>query len=106
MSGWIYLITAILLEVTGTTFMKISNGFSRLLPSCLMVFFYILSFSSLTMALKAMDVSTAYAIWSGVGTALVAMIGFWYFHETVTMLKLICIMLIIAGVVGLQMASA
>jgi small multidrug resistance pump len=105
MPGWIYLALAIVLEVTGTTFMKLSCGFSRLLPSAFMMVFYLLSFSALTLALKQIPVSTAYAVWSGVGTALIAVIGFACFKETITLLKVAGIGLIIAGVVGLRLAE-
>lgn len=104
MSGWAYLGLAIVLEVIGTTFMKLSLGFIRILPAALMIAFYLLSFSALAMALKSIPVSTAYAVWSGVGTALIAIIGFAYFAETVSLLKIASIVLIIAGVVGLRVA--
>lgn len=105
MLGWTYLAAAILLEITGTTCMKLSYGFSKFLPSALMVFFYLLSFSALTMALKQIPVSTAYAVWSGVGTVLIAVIGFAFFREIVTLPKLGSIVLIIIGVVGLKLNS-
>jgi small multidrug resistance pump len=105
MSGWIYLATAILFEITGTTCMKLSYGFAKPIYSVSMVFFYLLSFSALTMALKEIPISTAYAIWSGVGTVLVALIGFAYFSETATFVKLGSISLIVVGVVGLKMDS-
>jgi small multidrug resistance pump len=103
MSGWIYLGFAIILEVAGTTCMKLSNGFSRLLPSLLMGVSYVLSFSALTMALKQIPVSTAYAIWSGVGTALIAIIGFALFKESITLMKIGSLLMIILGVLGLRM---
>ncbi len=106
MIGWFYLVVAILLEVTGTTFMKLSSGFTRLAPSCLMVAFYILSFSALTLAVKRIEISTAYAIWSGVGTALIAVIGIMIFKETLTPVKILSILLIIVGVVGLKATAS
>jgi len=65
------LILAILFEVAGTTFMKISDGFSKTMPSVAMTVFYLLSLAMLTFALKKFEVSTAYAIWSGLGVALI-----------------------------------
>lgn len=103
MSGWGYLSAAILFEITGTTCMKLSEGFTKSLFSGLLVVFYLLSFSSLTMALKQIPVSTAYAIWSGVGTVLVAAIGIACFRETVSLLKIGSIVLIVVGVVGLKL---
>ena len=70
--GWVYLISAIIFEVVGTTFMKLSDGFSKTAPSVAMGIFYILSLTMLTFTLKKFDVSTTYAIWSGLGTALIA----------------------------------
>jgi len=103
MSHWFYLIIAILLEVAGTTSMKVSDGFSRLMPSILIFVFYGLSFAGLTMALKRIDVSVAYAIWAGLGTALITVIGLAYFKEPATLIKLISIGLIVIGVIGLNL---
>lgn len=105
---WIYLVLAIILEVAGTTNMKLSQGFTNILPSILIFVFYGLSFIFLTMALKKIDVSLAYAIWAGLGTALIAAIGFIYFKEVVTGIKLISIALIVieVEVVGLNLSGA
>ncbi len=103
--GWIYLLLAILLEVSGTTCMKLSEGFTKTLPSVLLFVFYILSFIAITFSLKTINVSVAYAIWSGVGTASITIIGFLLFKEPVTAVKVISIILIILGVVGLHMSS-
>ena len=103
---WLYLVLAILLEVSGTTCMKSSEGFTRMVPSILLVVFYTLSFGMLTLALNKIDVSVAYAIWSGVGTALIASIGVLWFKEPATAMKLISLGLIIIGVVGLNLSGA
>ena len=103
---WLYLVLAILLEVSGTTCMKLSEGFTRMVPSILLIVFYTLSFGMLTLALKKIDVSVAYAIWSGVGTALIATIGVLWFKEPATAMKLISLGLIIIGVVGLNLSGA
>lgn len=102
---WLYLILAILLEVTGTTCMKLSEGFTKTVPSILLFVFYILSFGMLTLALKRIDVSLAYAVWSGVGTALIVTIGILWFKEPAGALKLVSIGLIIVGVVFLNIAG-
>jgi small multidrug resistance pump len=102
---WIYLAVAILLEVSGTTCMKLSNGFTRLLPGILMWLFYAGCFYFLTLSLKKIDVSIAYAIWSGVGTALIALIGIVHFREPVTALKILGTLAIIGGVVALQISG-
>ncbi|MBS3757744.1 MAG: multidrug efflux SMR transporter [Desulfobacterales bacterium] len=102
MRYWFFLFIAIVLEVAGTTSMKLSEGFSRLVPSVLIFLFYGLSFAGLTLALKRIDVSVAYAIWAGLGTALITVIGLIYFKEPATALKIISIGLIILGVIGLN----
>jgi len=94
---WIFLTAAILLEISGTTAMKLSNGFTKLVPSILMACFYIASLACLTFALKKIDVSIAYAIWSGLGTALIAAIGVFYFNEPSNTLKIVFIALIKFG---------
>ena len=105
MESWLYLAGAIVLEVSGTTCMKLSEGFAKLVPSILIFVFYALSFIALTIALKTIDVSVVYAIWSGIGTALIATIGILYFKESVTILKFASIGLIIIGVVGLNLSG-
>jgi small multidrug resistance pump len=106
MQYWFFLAGAIALEVAGTTSMKLSEGFSKLVPSVLLFVFYAASFVALTLALKKIEVSVAYAVWSGVGTALIAAIGILYFREAVSALKLVSILLIIVGVVGLNFSGA
>lgn len=106
MQHWLFLSVAIALEVAGTTAMKRSEGFSRLVPSVLLFVFYAASFVALTLALKKIEVSVAYAVWSGVGTAVIAVIGILYFREAVSALKLVSILLIIVGVVGLNLTGA
>jgi small multidrug resistance pump len=102
---WVYLAVAILFEISGTTCMKLSQGFGRPWAAALMVLFYVISFSSLTLALKTMDLSIAYAIWAGVGTAVIAAIGIIWFKEPLTTLKLVSLTLVIVGIVGLNLAG-
>jgi len=103
--SWIYLIIAIITEVIGTTNMKLSQGFTKVVPSILMVVFYIICFAFMSLALKKLDVSITYAIWSGVGTALIAAIGILYFKEPATAIKIGSIALIVIGVVGLALVE-
>jgi small multidrug resistance pump len=105
MQSWIYLVGAIVLEVAGTTSMKLSFGFTKLLPSILLFVFYGLSFVAFTFALKGIDVSIAYAVWAGIGTALIAAIGMTFFKEPVSVMKLCSIMVIIIGVAGLHLSG-
>ncbi|RME87727.1 MAG: QacE family quaternary ammonium compound efflux SMR transporter [Anaerolineae bacterium] len=103
--SWLYLFLAIFSEVAGTISMKLSQGFSKLLPSVLMFILYGVSLAFTNLALKYLDVSLVYAIWSGLGTALVTIIGIVWFREPVTALKLISIGLIILGVTGLNLTA-
>jgi small multidrug resistance pump len=103
--SWAYLVTAIVLEVCGTTCMKLSHGFTKLLPSVLLFAFYGLSFSAMTLAIKRIEVSVAYAIWSGLGTALIAAIGILWFKEVVSTLKLLSLLLIVLGIIGLNLSG-
>ena len=84
-----FLSVAILFEVAGITSMKLSRGFAELLPSIGVFVFYICSAAAVILALRRIELSVAYAIWSGVGTALTAMIGFAYFREPFTLVKLV-----------------
>ena len=106
MQHWFFLISAILLEVAGTTAMKFSEGFTKIVPSILMAVLFISSLAMLTLALKKFEIGMAYAIWSGLGTALIAVIGIYLFDETATLVKFLSIALIIAGVVGLNLSGA
>jgi len=73
--SWLFLTLAIVLEVCGTTCMKLSEGFSRLIPSILIFVFYGFSFAAFTLALKRIDLSFAYAVWAGLGILLISTIG-------------------------------
>jgi small multidrug resistance pump len=102
---WIYLCLGILFEVAGTTTMKLSDGFTKIMPSVLLILFYICSLYFLTLTLKSLEVSIAYAIWSGMGMIIITLIGFMYFNESVSLLKIVAIALIIIGVVTLNMTG-
>ncbi|MGX1129745.1 small multidrug resistance pump [Streptomyces glaucescens] len=104
--GFLLLGLAIAAEVAATTAMKYSDGFSRLWPSLLTVLGYVVSFSLLAQTLKTVSVGTAYAIWSGVGTAAIATIGVVFMGEGMTAAKAAGIALIIVGVVVLNTGGA
>jgi small multidrug resistance pump len=103
--SWLFLLAAILLEVSATTCMKLSEGLTKLVPSAAMFVLYGLSFTALTFALKRIELSVAYAIWSGLGTALICAIGIAWFKESLTPLKAASLALIILGVVGLNLSG-
>jgi len=103
--NWFILLAAIGLEVAGTISMKVSQGFTRLGPSVAMFVFYLGSLALLNLALRTIDVSVAYAIWAGLGTALIALVGVAWFNEPGGWVKSACIGVIIAGVVGLNLSG-
>jgi small multidrug resistance pump len=103
--AWAVLSAAILFEVAGTTCMRLSEGFSRTTPSVLIFVFYAVSFALNTLVIRTLGLSVVYAVWSGVGTVLTAMIGYLYFKEPATALKMASTGLIVIGVIGLHTAS-
>ncbi len=106
MQSWFLLLAAIVTEVGGTTCLKLSDGFSRLMPSLGVVVLYPLCFVFLAAALKSIDMGVAYAIWSGLGTALIATIGILIFGEPISGIRIASLGFIIIGVVGLQLSGA
>ncbi|MGW0765103.1 DMT family transporter [Streptomyces sp. NPDC002676] len=104
--GYLLLAGAIAAEVAATTAMKYSQGFSRLGPSLLTAMGYLVSFSLLAQCLKTVQIGTAYAIWSGVGTAVIAVLGLLLFGEGLSLTKVAGILLIVGGVVVLNMGGA
>jgi small multidrug resistance pump len=106
MLPWIYLSAAIVTEVVGTVFLRSTDGFTRPVPSVVVVITYVASIWLTALALRELEISLVYAIWAGVGTAAVAIIGMTALGETVNGLKLASIALVIGGVVGLNLSGA
>jgi small multidrug resistance pump len=105
--AWIFLTGAIASEVVATASLKLSNGLTRPAPSVVVAVGYLLSFVLLAQALKLqLQVSIAYAIWSGVGTAAITVIGILLLNEPLTAGKALGIALVIGGVVTLNLAGA
>ena len=99
---WMYLTTAIATEIAGTVALKYAHGFTRLVPSLIVVAGYALSFLFLSLTLRGLSVSVTYAVWSGAGTAAIALIGALALGEPLTALKAGSVALIVAGVIGLN----
>ncbi|WP_030411909.1 DMT family transporter [Streptomyces sp. NRRL S-1448] len=104
--AYVMLAGAILSEILATTSMKYSDGFSRLWPSLGTAVGYVVAFALLAQALKSMSMGTAYAIWAGVGTALIAAIGMVFLGESASAAKVLGVLLVIAGVVVLNLDGA
>jgi len=104
-AAWAWLGLAILLEVSGTICMKLSDGFARLLPALAMVVLYLGSFAAMIVSLKRIELGVAYAVWAGAGTALIALVGIVAFGEAAGLMKFVAILLIIVGVVMLRLGE-
>lgn len=105
MNSWMLLGLAILLEVAGTTSMKLSDGMQKMFPTVMIFIFYAMAFALMPFVMKKIEMSTVYAIWTGAGTVMVTIIGIAYFSESSAPLKLASVGLIGIGVVGLHLAE-
>lgn len=103
--SWLILFCAIAFEVGGTLTLKFTQGMTRLWPTVLMFALYLLSLFGLTRAVVTIPVGTAYAVWSGLGTLMVAVIGVIWFKEQVTVLRCLSAAFIVVGVAGLYLSS-
>jgi small multidrug resistance pump len=97
---------AIVTEVAATVALRYADGFTRVLPSAVVVLGYGISFWLLALVLRQLSLGTTYAVWSAAGTALIAAVGVFAFDEPATALKLASLALIILGVVGLNLGGA
>ena len=103
--AWIYLTIAGLFEIGWAIGLKYTKGFSRLWPSVATVAAMIISLGFLGLALKTLPVGTAYAIWTGIGAIGTAALGIYLFGESADAMRLGCIGLIVAGLIGLKLAT-
>ena len=103
--SWILLFFAGLFEIGWAIGLKYTDGFSRPLPTILTVVSMAVSMAMLGLALKTLPVGTAYAVWTGIGTVGTALLGIWLLGEPATAMRLACIGLIVAGIIGLKLAA-
>ncbi|EXI74836.1 MAG TPA: SMR family transporter [Candidatus Accumulibacter phosphatis] len=106
MSHWVFLSVAIVAEVIGTSFLKSSEGFSKLLPSVIVVVAYVVAFYFLGLTLKTLPVGIAYAVWAGAGVALITLVGYLFFGQVLDAPAVVGILLIAAGVAVINLFSA
>ena len=105
MSHWLYLSIAIVAEVIGTSFLNSSQGFTRLVPSIVVIVGYGVAFYFLSIALRTMSVGIAYAVWAGAGVALITIIGWRFFGQVLDRAAILGILLIVTGVVVINVFS-
>ena len=103
--AWVYLIVAGLFEIVWAIGLKYAEGFTRPLPSVITIGGMILSVVLLGLALRELPVGTGYAVWTGIGTVGAAILGMILFQEPATAIRLGCIALIVAGIIGLKFAA-
>jgi quaternary ammonium compound-resistance protein SugE len=103
--SWFYLFIAGLFEIGWAIGLKYTHGFTRLVPTVLTVASMAISLGLLGLALKSLPLGTAYAIWTGIGTVGTAVLGIFLFGEPATVIRLVCIGLIVAGIIGLKLAA-
>lgn len=99
---WASLAIAIIFGVLGTISMKISHGLEHIKPAISLTIFYTISFVAMTFAMQYIQLSVIYAVWSGAGTVLVSLIGVIYFGESLSVRKILFLLLIIVGVIGIH----
>jgi quaternary ammonium compound-resistance protein SugE len=103
--AWIILGIAGLFEIGWAVGLKYTHGFTRLLPSALTLISMMASVGLLGLSLKVLPLGTAYAVWTGIGSIGTALLGIWLFGESASPMRLACIGLIVAGLVGLKLVS-
>ena len=103
--AWIVLIISGMLETAWALSLKRSEGFTKLVPSVTFGVTLALSMGGLAYALRTLPVGTAYAVWVGVGAVLTAIVGMVFLDEAVSVLKLVSLVLVVAGIVGLNLAG-
>ena len=102
---WIWLIVAGALEVAWAVGLKYADGFTKLWPSVITVALMLASFWCLAQAVKGLPLGTSYAIWTGIGAVGTAVFGILLFKEPATVARLVCMLLIVAGIVGLKLTA-
>ncbi len=103
--SWIYLFTAGVFEIGFTTFLKLSDNFSKLWPTIGFLVFSMASFLFLAKAMHTIPLGTAYAVWTGIGAFGTAVIGIYFFNDPLSLLRVFFLALLVASVVGLKLVS-
>lgn len=103
--AWLFLLISGLLEVVWAIGLKYTDGFTKLAPSLFTISAMAVSFLFFSLALRTLPMGTAYAVWVGIGAAGVALVGMLYFGEPSDMARILCLILIVSGVIGLKLVT-
>ena len=103
--AWMFLLAAGAFEIGFTTFLKLSNGFTKLVPSIFFLIFAAISFWLLTRAMREIPLGTAYAVWTGIGALGTAIVGMVFFRDPATFWRFFFLLILVASIVGLKLVS-
>jgi multidrug transporter EmrE-like cation transporter len=106
MNAWLLLAGAIVTEIIATTNLKLAEGFTKPIPSAIVIVGYVVSFWCASLAMKTLPLSITYAIWSGAGTLAITLIAVFFMHEPMTLIKAGAILMIVIGAVLLNLGTA
>jgi quaternary ammonium compound-resistance protein SugE len=103
LAAWLIVLVSRLLEVVFSVTMKLSKSYTKILPSAVSIVAAVLSVWITSFTLKVLPLGTAYAVWTGIGAAGTAVVGIVWFHGPVLLGRLVCIVLVLGGIIGLQL---
>ncbi|OQM45275.1 hypothetical protein B6A27_13435 [Anoxybacillus sp. UARK-01] len=103
--AWVYLIIAGLFEIVWAIALKYTFGFTRMVPSIITIVGMLVSFYFLSLGIKILPIGTAYAVWTGIGAAGTVIAGILFFNEPITMLRVVFLLLLLVGLIGLKFTS-
>jgi len=104
--AWTYLVIAGLFECAWAIGLKFTEGFTRFWPSLFTILFMVISFWLLSLAMRSIPIGTACAVWTGIGAVGVAVLGMAIFGESRDLMRMICLLLIVSGILGLKLVSS
>ncbi len=104
--AWTYLVIAGLFECAWAIGLKFTEGFTRFWPSLFTILSMVISFWLLSLAMRSIPIGTAYAVWTGIGAVGVAVLGMAIFGESRDLMRVICLLLIVSGILGLKLVSS
>lgn len=104
--AWIILLTAGIFEIVWAVALNYSEGFTKPWPSAIFIIAALISFACLSFALKTIPMGSAYAVWTGIGAVGIAILGMAWLSEPITILRIMCIILIVIGIVGLKVLGS